>query len=256
MSGSPIQPPAPLPATELQAVGPSSVTPPPLLALAEVVLASGFPTQFALGTLLILSGLAPFGPDGRLSMAYLALLMPADTALLFAIVLWRLRAGGERVSDVLIGGRGWIRESWLGAGFIPLVFAGAAAAIVLLRTAWPALHNVDANPFEALVTSRLDALLLGVLVVVAGGIKEEVQRAFVLHRFDQSLGGARLGLALYSIAFGAGHVIQGYDVAIVTTLLGVAWGALFLWRRSLVAPSVSHAGFNAAQVLQFVVSRG
>jgi membrane protease YdiL (CAAX protease family) len=125
--------------------------------------------------------------------------------------------------------------------------------MLALRTAWPALHNVDANPFEALVRSPLDALVLGVLVVLAGGLKEEVQRAFVLHRFDQHLGGARLGLVLYSLVFGTGHIIQGYDVAIVTALLGLAWGTVFLWRRSLVAPAVSHAGFNAAQILQFVV---
>jgi membrane protease YdiL (CAAX protease family) len=251
-----IQASAPLPGGQPPSAGTAPRAPSSLLALAEVVLASGFPTQFALGSLLIVAGLTPFGPDRRLSIAYLALLMPADTALLFAIVVWRLRAGGERVSDVLVGGRRWTRESWLGTGFIPLVIAGAATAMVLLRTAWPALHNVDSNPFEALITSRFDALALGVLVIVTGGIKEEVQRAFVLHRFDQSLGGARFGLALYSIAFGAGHVIQGYDVAIVTALLGVAWGAMFLWRRSLIAPSVSHAGFNAAQVLQFVVFRG
>jgi len=115
---------------------------------------------------------------------------------------------------------------------------------------------VDANPFESLITSRLDALVLAVLVIVTGGVKEEVQRAFVLHRFDQRLGGARLGLVLYSLVFGAGHVVQGYDVAVVTALLGLAWGALFLWRRSLVAASVSHAGFNAAQVLQFAVLGG
>ncbi|MCK7518721.1 MAG: CPBP family intramembrane metalloprotease [Ignavibacteriales bacterium] len=63
-------------------------------------------------------------------------------------------------------------------------------------------------------------------------LKEEVQRAFVLHRFDQHLGGARLGLVLYSLVFGTGHIIQGYDVAIVTALLGLAWGTVFLWRRS------------------------
>jgi len=93
-------------------------------------------------------------------------------------------------------------------------------------------------------------------VITTGGLKEEVQRAFVLHRFDQHLGGARLGLVLYSLVFGTGHIIQGYDVAIVTALLGLTWGAIFLWRRSLVAPSISHAGFNAAQVLQFVVFGG
>jgi membrane protease YdiL (CAAX protease family) len=221
--------------------------------LAEVVLASGFPTQLALGALLLLAGLAPFGQDGRLSMRYLLVLMPADTALLLAIVVWRLRASGESVSGVLFGTRRWARECWLGVGLVPLVLGAVIATMALLRAAWPWLHNVDANPFEALITSRTNALVLGALVIVAGGIKEEVQRAFVLHRFGQSLGGVRVGLALYSLAFGAGHVIQGYDVGIVTAALGLAWGMVFLWRRSIVAASVSHAGFNAAQILQFVV---
>jgi len=250
----------PLPAPPPDAGPPSAdrvpPAPPRLIALAEVLLASGFATQLALGSLLIAAGLMPFGADGQLSMAYLALLMPADTALLVGLVIWRLRAGGERVSDVLVGGRSWAREGWLGVGLVPVTIGGAVATMALLRAAWPALHNVDANPFEALVASRLDALLLGVLVIVTGGIKEEVQRAFVLHRFEQSLGGARPGLVIYSLVFGAGHIIQGYDVAIVTALLGLAWGVMFLWRRSLIAPSVSHAGFNAAQVLQFVVFGG
>lgn len=224
-----------------------------LVPLVEVVLASGFPTQLGLGALLIVAGLGPFGADGRLSMAYVAVLMPADTVLLLALICWRLRAGGERVSDVLVGRAGWVRDAWLGLCLIPLILGAVIAVMALLRTTWPALHNVAANPFEALISSRLDALLMCVLVIVTGGIKEEVQRAFVIHRFDQSLGGARLGLVAYSVVFGSGHIIQGYDVAIVTALLGLAWGAVFLWRRSLVASSVSHAGFNAAQIVQFVV---
>jgi membrane protease YdiL (CAAX protease family) len=220
----------------------------------EVVAASGFPTQLGLGGLLLALGLRPFGADGELSMSYLAVLMPADMALLLALVVWRLRAGGERVASVLLGTRPLVREGWLGVGLIPVIFGAVVAVMVGLRSAWPVLHNVDANPFEALIRSRLDALVLVVLVIMTGGLKEEVQRAFVLHRFDQHLGGARVGLVFYSLVFGTGHVIQGYDVAIVTTLLGVAWGTLFLWRRSVVAPSVSHAGFNAAQVLQFVLA--
>jgi membrane protease YdiL (CAAX protease family) len=221
-------------------------------AVFEVVAASGFPTQLALGALLAAAGLRPFGADGQLSMTYLSVLMPADLLLLLAIVVWRIRAGGERVPDVLLGRRRWDREGWLGVGLIPVIFLAVAAVMLALRAAWPALHNVDGNPFEALIRSPRDALVLGALVVLTGGLKEEVQRAFVLHRFDQHLGGARLGLLLYSLVFGTGHFIQGYDVAIVTTLLGLAWGTIFLWRRSLVAPAVSHAGFNAAQILQFV----
>ena len=225
-------------------------------AVFEVVAASGFPTQLALGALLMAAGLRPFGADGQLSMSYLAVLMPADTCLVLALVVWRIRAGGERVRDVLIGARSWRREGWLGVGLIPAVLGGVVIVMLVLRTAWPGLHNVDANPFQALIRSPLDALLVGVLVIVTGGLKEEVQRAFVLHRFDQHLGGARLGLVLYSLVFGSGHIIQGYDVAIVTALLGLVWGTIFLWRRSVVAPSISHAGFNAAQVLQFVVFGG
>jgi membrane protease YdiL (CAAX protease family) len=227
--------------------------PSPRVAIAEVIVTSGFPTQLALGALIAAAGVAPFGADGRLSMGYLWLLMPADTVVLAALVVWRLRAGGERVSDVLLGGRDWARECWIGVGLMPLVFGGVAAVMLVLRAAWPALHNVGANPFESLIRSRADALLAGVLVIVTGGIKEEVQRAFVLHRFAQSLGGARVGLVVYSVVFGTGHIIQGYDVAIVTTLLGLAWGSVYLRRRSLVAPSVSHAGFNAAQILQFAL---
>jgi membrane protease YdiL (CAAX protease family) len=227
--------------------------PSPPVAIAEVILASGFPTQLALGALLAAAGVAPFGADGGLSMGYVSLLMPADTILLAALIVWRLRAGGERVSAVLLGRRNWTRECWIGVGLIPLVFGGVAAVMLVLRAAWPALHNVGANPFESLIRSRTDALLLGVLVIVTGGLKEELQRAFVLHRFDQSLGGGRVGLVVYSVVFGTGHIIQGYDIAIVTTLLGLAWGIVYLRRRSLVAPAVSHAGFNAAQVLQFAL---
>jgi membrane protease YdiL (CAAX protease family) len=61
-----------------------------------------------------------------------------------------------------------------------------------------------------------------------------------------------VGLVLVSVAFGAGHILQGWDAAIVTGLLGAAWGVLYLLRRSAVAPIVSHAGYNAAQVLQAV----
>ena len=225
----------------------------PAKAVFEVVAASGFPTQLALGALLMAAGLRPFGADGQLSLSYLAVLMPADTCLILALVVWRIRAGGERVRDVLVGARNWLREGWLGVGLIPAILGGVVIVMLVLRTAWPRLHNVDANPFQALIRSPLDALLVGVLVIVTGGVKEEVQRAFVLHRFEQHLGGARVGLVLYSLVFGSGHIIQGYDVAIVTALLGLVWGAMFLWRRSVVAPSISHAGFNAAQVLQFVV---
>ena len=127
---------------------------------------------------------------------------------------------------------------------------GVLAAV---RWAAPWLHNVETNPFEMLIRSPLDATIIGAVAVISGGIKEEVQRAFVLRRFEQELGGARVGLIVFSLAFGAGHFIQGWDVGVVTTLLGLFWGVLYLRRGSFTASAVSHSGFNVAQIVQFMV---
>jgi membrane protease YdiL (CAAX protease family) len=57
------------------------------------------------------------------------------------------------------------------------------------------------------------------------------------------------------VAFGAGHFLQGVDAAIATGVLGAFWAIVYLRRRSIVAPVVSHSGFNLVQLTQFFVSR-
>jgi uncharacterized protein len=115
----------------------------------------------------------------------------------------------------------------------------------------PALHNVPQNPFADLARTRGAAVMFGFVVMVAGGVREEIQRGFILHRFEQYLGGGPLGLVIFSVVFGLGHLEQGYDVAVATAALGAFWGALYLARRSVLAPMVAHAGFNLAQVVKF-----
>jgi membrane protease YdiL (CAAX protease family) len=39
---------------------------------------------------------------------------------------------------------------------------------------------------------------------------------------------------------------------IATGLLGLVWGLLYVIRRSIVAPMVSHAAFNLAQLLKYL----
>jgi membrane protease YdiL (CAAX protease family) len=94
-----------------------------------------------------------------------------------------------------------------------------------------------------------------VVVVLAGGVREELQRAFILHRFGQRLGGARVGLVLFSLTFGALHLEQGADVAVAIGLLGFVWGLLYIQRRSAILPMVNHGAFNAVQVLQGVLAK-
>ena len=93
---------------------------------------------------------------------------------------------------------------------LPAVFMLVTLVLVLVLRFAPQLHNVPTNPFEDMLRTRVDAMIFVVVVMVAGGVREEVQRGFIAHRFDHYLGGAVWGIALYSVFFGAGHLDQGY----------------------------------------------
>jgi len=93
-----------------------------------------------------------------------------------------------------------------------------------------------------------------VVALVGGAVREEVQRAFLLTRFERHLGGPVVGLVVTSLAFGAGHWVQGWDSSIAIGLLGAVWGFIYLRRRSVVAPMVSHAGFNSFEIVQFLIA--
>src|SRR5699024_3502512 len=133
-----------------------------------------------------------------------------------------------------------------------VAFGIALVVLLALQAFAPSLHTVPHNPLQDLVRTPGDAVLFGIVLIVAGGIREEVQRAFLLRRFERWLGGARFGLVVSSIAFGAGHFSQGADAAVATATLGFFWGAVYLRRRSIAAPVVSHAGFNLVQVMQYL----
>ena len=195
-------------------------------------------------------GVTPFVDGGELSLAYVATLSLLDTALLIALILWFLRQRGESARDLFFGTRLVIGEARLGVLLVPLVVATVIGAFVAIQRFAPWLHNVTVNPLEALIQTPSDAWVFGIVAVVAGGIREELQRAFILKRFEQHLGGAIVGLIVFSLAFGAGHVIQGWDAALITALLGGIWGVVYLWRRSIVAPVVSHSCFNVVEILR------
>lgn len=222
-----------------------------VVALLEVLLASDYPTQIALGATFAAFGWQP-QTDGVLSLAYVATVSIADSIFLTALIVFFLRMRGESPRDLFFGDRSIVREARAG---VPLMFVAFGIALVVLLTIQaiaPSLHTVPHNPLQDLVRTPGDAALFAIVLIVAGGIREEVQRAFLLRRFERWLGGARVGLAVTSLVFGAGHFIQGADAAVATAVLGAFWGVVYLRRRSIGAPVVSHAGFNLVQVAQYL----
>jgi membrane protease YdiL (CAAX protease family) len=223
---------------------------PRVRAIAEVLLCSSVPTQLLIASALRTSGWMAFDDSGQLSLPFVFTLSVVDTLVLVALMAGLTLARGERVSDLWWGTRPIGREIAVGAMLIPIVFLMVVVLLNLLMALAPWLHNVPTNPLEQMAGTAGGAAVLAVVAILAGGVREELQRAFLLRRFEDHLGGPAVGLVVLSIAFGLGHIVQGFDAVITTALLGAFWAALYLRRRSVIAPVVSHAGFNTLEVLR------
>ena len=225
-------------------------------AILEVIICSGFPTQLLLIGVLRGFGMPLEGAGGGLNPRFVFAISLLDAALVIGLVVLFLRAHGETVRDVLIGRVRVLREVLVGIAMIPLAFFVVLLILAVVLTYVPQLHNVLKNPLEDMLRTRSDAVIFAVVVMISGGVREEVQRGFIVHRFGQYLGGGVFGVLFYSTLFGLGHYEQGYDAVIATGTLGAFWGFVYLRRGSIIAPVVSHAGFNLAQVLKHVALTG
>jgi membrane protease YdiL (CAAX protease family) len=224
------------------------------VALIEVLLCSDYPTQFALNATFTAAGFRAQSPEGALNIGFVMVLSLADTVFLVGLMVVFLLAHGERPRDVFFGGKPVVQEARAG---IPLTFVAFGIALLVLlstRLMAPWLHTVEHNPLQDLMRTRRDAVMFAILVVIAGGVREELQRAFLLRRFERWLGGSTVGVVATSASFGIGHLLQGVDAVIATALLGAFWGIVYLRRRSVVAPMVSHSGFDLLQVAQFLAT--
>ena len=181
---------------------------------------------------------------------HLVLYLMLETSLTLGIILILLWTGDRRLRDLGWVKRGWRKESWAGVSVVPLLFGATFLVGFLFRIFLPQYVS-ESNPLLEMIQDGTDLGLLLISSVVVGGIKEEVQRAFILVHFRNHLGGAVPGLILWSAFFGAGHSFQGVDFAVAAGVLGLLFGLLYLWRGHLAAPIVAHALYDVVTLLIF-----
>lgn len=232
-----------------------------LIAIVEILLCSSVPTQLAIGALLRLAGLQSTDAAGHLSLAFVLALSLLDTGILIVMMVMLMHAHGETARGTWLGRNAdaqrahagpvvsW-KEALIGLATVPIVFVGVGILLNAIRLFAPSLHNVATNPLEQLAATPGEAALFSLVAILAGGVREELQRAFMLRRFEQYLGGATVGVCVLSVAFGLGHAMQGWDAVVTTGVLGAFWAWMYLRRRSSVGPMVSHAGFNSLEILR------
>ena len=157
-----------------------------------------------------------------------------ETSLTLSIILILLWTGGRSLRDLGWAKRGWWKESLAGVSVVPLLF-GATFLVGFLFPIFLPQYVSESNPLLEMIQDGTDLGLLLLSSVLVGGIKEEVQRAFIL----------------WSVFFGAGHSFQGVDFAVAAGVLGLLFGLLYLWRGHLAAPIVAHALYDVVTLLIF-----
>jgi membrane protease YdiL (CAAX protease family) len=225
-------------------------------ALAEMVLCSGFLSQLVLSILVQALGIGHEGASGKLSLEFVAAVSLSDTVLVMCLMVWFTRRRGERPSALWLGHRPVLHEARIGLLSAPFLLLTVGAILGILQRVAPHLHNVTENPLEAIArVSFAQAVGLGVVAVVAGAVREELQRAFLQDRFERHFGPPAAGVVVLSTLFGLGHVLQGWDAVIATAALGAVWASIDVARRSVVMPLVGHACFNSLEIIRMLASR-
>ncbi|MGD0310137.1 MAG: CPBP family intramembrane glutamic endopeptidase [Acidobacteriota bacterium] len=180
------------------------------------------------------------------TVAYL-LLEAAITLLLMFLVM---RAHGETLRWLGLSWARWGVNVLAGLAIVPLLFFLNLVVSLIFQTFFPK-YFMESNPLTELVQSPRDLLLLTSAALIAGGFKEELQRAFILRRFQTYLGGAWLGLMLWSIVFGLGHYLQGAQGVVAATLFGLIFGAVYLIRRNLIIPMAAHGTYDTLALVGY-----
>jgi membrane protease YdiL (CAAX protease family) len=224
------------------------------LAVLEVLLLSGI-ISYSLASLpfsIFLGGTVNFMASDVKTLSAFLLLESAITFLLLAAILG---IHGERIRDMGLSWDRWKSHLSLGLALVPLLFLINVLVNFVFRAYLPKYY-LEQNPLITNIHTPQQLVLFIFTALIAGGIKEELQRAFILRKFSQSLGGAGVGLVLWSLAFGAGHYVQGVHGMTVTAIYGFVFGILYLLRGSLIGPMAAHGMYNTLALLLFWLTPG
>ena len=176
------------------------------------------------------------------------LLLAAGIDLLLIIAVLKIHR--ESIRRIGLHWNRWKSNIAVGLAVVPLLLVVNMAVIWIFQAYLPQYYT-EVNPLTENVRTFGQLCLFIITAIFAGGIQEELQRAFILDRFDRYLGGAGVGLVLWSIAFGLNHYVQGAQGIVTAGIFSIIFGSLFLIRRSLLGPIVAHSIYNALILLGY-----
>lgn len=171
-------------------------------------------------------------------------LIAAELVLLYAT--WRgIKKSGTTLAS-LTSGR-WdnvvdvLRDIVIAALLWGVIKLGAAA-----WDSWiPGLGN--ARSIDQLLPTKPVEIAVWIPVsIVAAVVEELVFRGYFQRQFTAATQSKWIALALQSLLFGVSHGYQGVAACARITIIGALFGAVALWRRSLLPGMIAHAWTDIA----------
>lgn len=181
---------------------------------------------------------AVMGQPERLDFAAVAIAVIVHDVALLSLVLYFVWRNGEGVGVLGWSARGVGREALLGVLlFAPIFFAVGVVEQLLRASGWSA---PEALPRYLVPTPGPEYLLALVFLVVVAVTEETLFRGYLLLRFRAVTGSLPVALLVSVGIFAIGHGYQGAVGIVAVGLLGLLYALVYLWRGSLVAPTIMH----------------
>ncbi len=182
--------------------------------------------------------------DIHLMSAYV--LLEAAITLVFLFLI--MHAHGETLAWLGLCWKRWRSNAMAGLAIVPILLVLTVVVAAVFQEFFPK-YFLERNPLTELIRTPQDLALFIATALIAGGIKEELQRAFILRRFQAYLGGGKIGLITWSVVFGLGHFVQGAQGMVAAGIFGLIFGAVYLMRGNLIAPIVAHGAYDTVALL-------
>jgi membrane protease YdiL (CAAX protease family) len=103
------------------------------------------------------------------------------------------------------------------------------------------LHSGEPANVGAMLPQGMAEFIFWILLSTSAGICEEfVFRGYLQRQFAALTRSATAGLLLQAVVFGVMHGYQGWKKVIIITVLGVLYGLMVQWRRTILPGMASH----------------
>ena len=173
--------------------------------------------------------------SGFLTVAILSILYDLGMVSLVFYFIWR---NGETLRRI-----GWTLKNlprevgWGLVLFFPIFYS--------VNRLESALHSAGLSapakvPSFLVATGHFRLALAVILVIVIAIVEETVFRGYLILRLKTATRRAWAAVLLSSVVFSIGHGYEGMAGVISVFCLGVVFGVVYLWRKSLIAPIIIH----------------